>query len=93
MVKNIHNRFENVYGEQALSLATVKRWAAEFKRGCKSIEDASNQYSSDEELIGTVEDYLRHQPKEFYSVEVTLNSLFLKCVYVGTLCLCVYVVY
>ena len=39
MVKDIHNRLENVYGENAPSLATVKKWAAEFKRGRESIED------------------------------------------------------
>ena len=39
MVKNIHNRLENVYGENAPSFATVKKWAVEFQRGCESIED------------------------------------------------------
>ena len=38
-VKDIHQRMVRVYGEDAPSLATVKRWAAEFKRGRESIED------------------------------------------------------
>ena len=39
MVKDIHSWLENMYGEQAPSLATVKQWEAEFKQGQESIED------------------------------------------------------
>ena len=37
--KDINLRMTNVYGDQTPSTSTVKRWAAEFKRGLKSIED------------------------------------------------------
>jgi len=37
--EQIHNRMSVVYGEDASSYATVKRWAAEFCRGRKSLED------------------------------------------------------
>ena len=39
LVKDIHSRLVNVYGDNAPALSTVKRWAAEFKRGRESIED------------------------------------------------------
>ena len=39
--KDFHPWMVTVYGEVSLSLATVKRWAAEFKRDRKSIEDYS----------------------------------------------------
>ena len=35
----IHKRMVKVYGGSCPSLATVKRWATEFKRGRKSLED------------------------------------------------------
>ena len=37
--QQIHNRMIVVYGENAPSYATVKRWAAEFRRGRTSLED------------------------------------------------------
>jgi [histone H3]-lysine36 N-dimethyltransferase SETMAR len=37
--KDIHQRMVNVYGDHAPSKTTVKKWAAEFKRGRESIED------------------------------------------------------
>ncbi len=37
--KDIHQRLVNVYGDLAPSKTTVKKWAAEFKRGRESIED------------------------------------------------------
>jgi histone-lysine N-methyltransferase SETMAR len=37
--KDIHQRLVNVYGDLAPSKTTVKKWAAEFKRGRDSIED------------------------------------------------------
>ena len=35
----IHARMINVYQDQSPSYSTVKRWAAEFRRGRKSVED------------------------------------------------------
>lgn len=37
--KDIHERLVKVYGDQAPSKTTVKKWAAEFKHGRESIED------------------------------------------------------
>ena len=37
--QEIHVRMSNVYGTEAPSYATVKRWAAEFRRGRISLED------------------------------------------------------
>ena len=37
--QNIHERLVNVYQDQSPSYSTVKKWAAEFKRGRDSIED------------------------------------------------------
>ena len=39
--QQIHNQMVVVYGENAPSYATVKRWAAEFRRGRTSLEDDS----------------------------------------------------
>ena len=37
--KEIFERMSNVYGTDCPSYATVKRWAAEFKRGRESLGD------------------------------------------------------
>ena len=39
LVKDIHQRLINDYGDNSPALPTVKKWASEFKRGRKSIED------------------------------------------------------
>jgi histone-lysine N-methyltransferase SETMAR len=35
----IHSKFIKVYGDSSHSFSTIKKWAAEFKRGCTSLED------------------------------------------------------
>jgi transposase len=35
----IHSKFIKVYGDSSPSLLTIKKWAAEFKRGRTSLED------------------------------------------------------
>jgi len=35
----IHSKFTKVYGDSSPSFSTIKKWAAEFKRGCTSLED------------------------------------------------------
>ena len=35
----IHSKFIKVYGESSPSFPTIKKWAAEFKRGRASLED------------------------------------------------------
>ena len=35
----IHSKFIKVYGDSSPSLSTIKKWAAEFKSGCTSLED------------------------------------------------------
>ena len=37
--KEIHSKFKNVYGDSSPSFSTIKKWAAEFKRGHTSLED------------------------------------------------------
>jgi histone-lysine N-methyltransferase SETMAR len=39
MPKKIHSKFRKVYGHSSPSFSTIKKWAAEFKRGCTSLED------------------------------------------------------
>ena len=51
----IHNRMIVVYGENAPSYATVKRWAAEFRRGRTSLEDGRPSDAVCEENCHTVE--------------------------------------
>jgi histone-lysine N-methyltransferase SETMAR len=35
----IHSKFIDVYGDSSPSFSTIKKWAAEFKRGRTSLED------------------------------------------------------
>ena len=35
----IHSKFIKVYGDSPPSFSTIKKWAAEFKRGRTSLED------------------------------------------------------
>jgi histone-lysine N-methyltransferase SETMAR len=35
----IHSKYMKVYGNSSLSFTTIKKWAAEFKRGRTSLED------------------------------------------------------
>jgi transposase len=35
----IHSKFIKVYGDSSPSFSTIKKWAAEFKRDCPSLED------------------------------------------------------
>jgi len=35
----IHSKFIQVYGDSSPSFSTIKKWAAEFKCGCTSLED------------------------------------------------------
>ena len=37
--KEIHPDMVSILGDDALALSTVKKWAAEFKRGRESLED------------------------------------------------------
>jgi histone-lysine N-methyltransferase SETMAR len=39
MPKEIHSKFIKVYGDSSPSFSTIKKCAAEFKRGCTSLED------------------------------------------------------
>jgi histone-lysine N-methyltransferase SETMAR len=35
----IHSKFIKVCGDSSPSFSTIKKWAAEFKRGCTSLDD------------------------------------------------------
>jgi transposase len=37
--KEIYSKFIKVYGDCSPSFSTIKKWAAEFKRGRNSLED------------------------------------------------------
>jgi histone-lysine N-methyltransferase SETMAR len=39
MQNKIHSKFIKVYGDPSPSFSTIKKWAAEFKRGRTSLED------------------------------------------------------
>jgi TusA-related sulfurtransferase len=39
MRKEIHSEFIKVYGDSSPSFSTIKKWAAEFKHACTSLED------------------------------------------------------
>jgi histone-lysine N-methyltransferase SETMAR len=39
MPNEIHAKFIKVYGDSSPSFSTIKKWAAEFKRGRTSLED------------------------------------------------------
>jgi hypothetical protein len=37
MPNEIHLKFIKVYGDSSPSFSTIKKWAAEFKRGCTNL--------------------------------------------------------
>jgi histone-lysine N-methyltransferase SETMAR len=39
----IHSKFIKVYEDSSPSFSTIKKWAAEFKRGCTSLEDDTHE--------------------------------------------------
>jgi transposase len=39
----IHSKFIKVYGDSSPSFSTIKKWAAEFKRGRTSLEDGPRE--------------------------------------------------
>jgi histone-lysine N-methyltransferase SETMAR len=39
MPNEIHSKFIKVYGDSSPSFPTIKKWAAQFKRGRTSLED------------------------------------------------------
>jgi transposase len=56
----IHSKFIKVYGDSSPSFSTIKKWAAEFKRGRTSLEDDSRERrpksSTTPEIIEQVHD-------------------------------------
>jgi len=41
--KEVHSKFINVYVDSSPSFSTIKKWAAEFKRGRTSLENAPRE--------------------------------------------------
>jgi transposase len=39
MPNEFHSKLIKVYGDFSPSFSTIKKWAAEFNRGCTSLED------------------------------------------------------
>jgi histone-lysine N-methyltransferase SETMAR len=59
MPNEIHSKFIKVYGDSSLSFSTIKKWAAEFKRGPTSLEDDPREgcpKSATPEIIKQVHD-------------------------------------
>jgi transposase len=58
----IHSKFINVYGDSSPSFSTIKKWAAEFKRGRTGLEDdlreGRSKSASTPEIIEQVHDML-----------------------------------
>ena len=58
----IHSKFIKFYGDSSPSFSTIKKWAAEFKRGCIGLEDdlreGRSKSSTTPEIIGKVHDIL-----------------------------------
>jgi hypothetical protein len=56
----IHSKFITVYGDSSPSFSTIKKQAAEFKRGCTSLEDdpceVSPKSATTPEIIEQVQD-------------------------------------
>jgi len=68
----IHSKFLKVYGDSSPSFSTIKKWAAEFKRGRTSLEDDPREgrpKSTTPEIIEQVHDmlldYQRMKVREF----------------------------
>jgi transposase len=59
MPNEIHSKFKNVYGDSSPSSETIKKWAAEFKRGHTSLQDDPHDgrpKSATSEIIEKVHD-------------------------------------
>ena len=59
MPNEIHSKFIKVYGESSPSFSTIKKWAAEFKRGRTCLEDDPREgrpKSATPEIIEQVHD-------------------------------------
>ena len=57
----IHSKFIKVYGDSSPSFSTIKKWAAEFKRGRTSLEDDPREghpKSTTPEIVQQVHDML-----------------------------------
>jgi len=58
----IHSKFIKVYGDSSASFSTIKKWAAEFKRGRPSLEvdprEGSPKSATTPEIIEQVHDML-----------------------------------
>jgi len=58
--KQIHERLLKVYKDSSLSIRTVERWVAEFKRGRTSLEDdpreGRSKSASTPEIIAKIQD-------------------------------------
>jgi transposase len=60
--KEIHSKFIKVYGDSSPSFSTIKKWAAEFKRGRTSLEvdprDGSPKSATTSEIIEQMHDMI-----------------------------------
>jgi len=62
----IHSKFIKVYGDSS-PFSTIKKWAAEFKRGCTSLEDdpleGRPKSATTPEIIEQVHDMVLDDPR------------------------------
>jgi transposase len=63
----IHSKFIKVYGDSSPSFSTIKKWAAQFKLGCTSLEDDSHEgcpkSATTPEIIEQVHDMVLDDPQ------------------------------
>ena len=65
MPNEIHSKFIKVYGDSSPSFSTIKKWAAEFKRGRTNLEDNPHKgrpkNAATPEIIQQVHDMLLYE--------------------------------
>jgi len=73
----IHSKFIKVYGDSSPSFSTIKKWAAEFKRGRTSLEDDPREgrpkSATTPEIIEQVHDVLDDWRMKVHEIAETIG--------------------